>query len=186
MKSKSNRPDAVIGIDPDVTKSGVAFLEVSTRKLEVSALDFASLLDYLQSVRRESATAGLRVVVAVEAGWLNTAHWHVGDGDSRRTAAAKGNAAGRNHETGRKIVELCRHYGLEVVEQRPLKKMWSGRDGKITHEELAAFTGLMGRTNQEGRDAALIAWIYAGLPVKITKIRGSENWNDGMLNNIIF
>ena len=29
-------------------------------------------------------------------------------------------------------------------------------------EELAAFTGITGRTNQEGRDAALLAWTWAG------------------------
>jgi hypothetical protein len=49
--------------------------------------------------------------------------------------------------------------------------IWNGKDGKITHEELAAFTGLKGRTNQEERDAALIAWNYAGFPLtkKTTK-----------------
>ncbi|MDR0575631.1 MAG: hypothetical protein LBG96_16690 [Tannerella sp.] len=162
--------DVVIAIDPDVDKSGVAFLEVATKTLEVSALTFANLLDYLQFVKRESVTASSqRFVVVVEAGWLNSAHWHVRDGDSRRIAAAKGNSAGRNHEVGRKILELCRHYGLDTVEQRPLKKMWNGRDGKITHEELASFTGLMGATNQEQRDAALLAWVYAGLPVRIAK-----------------
>ena len=161
--------DVIIAIDPDVTKSGVALLEVSARKLEVSALSFALLLDYLQLVKQQSGASGQRAVVVVEAGWLLHAHWHVRESDNRRITAAKGNAAGRNHETGRKIVELCRHYGLDVVEQRPLKKIWSGKDGKITHEELASFTGLMGKTNQEQRDAALLAWIYAGLPVKITK-----------------
>jgi hypothetical protein len=48
--------------------------------------------------------------------------------------------------------------------------MWHGRDGKITQEEIAAFTGIDGRHNQEERDAALLAWIYAGLPIKAKKI----------------
>jgi hypothetical protein len=56
----------------------------------------------------------------------------------------------------------------EVVEEvKPLKKCWKGRDGKITHEELARFTGLMGHTNQDGRDAALLAWVRAGLPIRL-------------------
>jgi hypothetical protein len=52
---------------------------------------------------------------------------------------------------------------------KPLKKNWKGKDGKITHKELALFTGLTGRTNQEARDAGLIAWIFAGLPIRIQK-----------------
>jgi hypothetical protein len=65
------------------------------------------------------------------------------------------------------IVEMCKHYGIEAVEQRPLQKHWRGKDGKITHEELASFTGIMGKTNQEGRDAALLAWVCAGLPIRL-------------------
>ncbi|MDR1339587.1 MAG: hypothetical protein LBK58_06010 [Prevotellaceae bacterium] len=38
---------------------------------------------------------------------------------------------------------------------------------QITHKELAAFTGITGRNNQEERDAALIAWVWAGLEVKV-------------------
>ena len=75
---------------------------------------------------------------------------------------------GANHETGRKIVEMCRHYGIKVLEHAPLVKCWKGRDGKITHEELVAFTGLMGgRTNQDARDAALLAWVFANLPIRV-------------------
>lgn len=101
------------------------------------------------------------------AGWKNKAHWHVGKGGSAARSAAIGNHTGRNHEVGRKIVEMCRHYGIEVVEQPPLRKIWKGKDGKITHEELQIFTGITGKTNQEARDAALLAWEYAGLPIKI-------------------
>ena len=157
----------IIGIDPDVEKSGVAFLEVSTRKLEASSLSFPDLLDYLQFVKKKRDEAGETVVVVVEASWLISHHWQTKVGDNRRVVAAKGNSAGRNHEVGRKIVEMCEHYGLEVIEQRPLKKCWKGRDGKITHEELTYFTGIMGRTNQEMRDACLLAWNQAGLPIRV-------------------
>ena len=159
--------DVVIGIDPDVDESGVAFLIVESRILEVYRLTFAYLLDYLQEIGDVLMREGKNFVVVVEAGWLNKAHWHVGKGGSAARTAAIGNHTGRNHEVGRKIVEMCRHYGIEVVEQPPLRKMWKGRDGKITHEELQIFTGITGKTNQETRDAALIAWEYAGLPIKI-------------------
>ena len=126
-------------------------------------------LDYLREAGEVLTERGKSFVVVVEAGWLNKAHWHVGKGGSAARSAAIGNHTGRNHEVGRKIVEMCRHYGIEVVEQPPLRKMWKGRDGKITHEELQHLAIITGKTNQETRDAALIAWEYAGLPIQIKK-----------------
>ena len=161
--------DVVIGIDPDVDKSGVAFLETDLWMLETTCLTFADLLDYLRTERDKAKENGKFLVVVVEAGWLNKAHWHIGKGGSAVRAAAIGNHTGRNHEVGRKIVEMCRHYGIEVVEQPPLRKMWKGRDGKITNEELQHLAIITDKTNQEARDAALIAWEYAGLPIRIKK-----------------
>ena len=167
------RPDAVkivIGIDPDVDKSGVAFLECSTRKLEITTLSFPDLLDYLQWVKKQAGTNPQSVRVIIEAGWLNQSNWHLTARDTRAACAAKGNHAGRNHETGRKIAEMCDHWQIpyELVKPLALKvrgfHLWKGKDGKITQEELAAFTGIRGRTNQEGRDAALLAWTWAGFP----------------------
>ena len=42
----------VIAIDPDKEKSGVAFLKVKTRQLEVTNLSFPLLLEYLQQIGR--------------------------------------------------------------------------------------------------------------------------------------
>ncbi len=164
----------IIGIDPDVTKSGVAFLEVESTKMEATSLSFPDLLDYLQFVKKKRDETGETVVVVVEASWLISHHWQTKTGDNRRVVAAKGNSAGRNHEVGRKIVEMCEHYGLEVIEQQPLKKCWKGREGKITAGELRYFTGLEGRTNQEARDAALLAWNQAGLPIRVKAV-GSKS-----------
>lgn len=167
--------DVVIGIDPDVEKSGCAYLEVATRRLEISTLTFPDLLDYLRYVQRQTEVAQKNFRVIIEAGWLNKAHWHLAPKDTKTVAAAKGNSAGRNHETGRKIAEMCKHWQMpyELVKPLALKvggvNLWQGKDGKITQEELSAFTGITGRTNQEGRDAALIAWEWAGLPVKVVR-----------------
>lgn len=159
--------DVIIGIDPDVDKNGVGFLEVRTRKLEAAALTFPDLLDYLADVRKKATENDKTVVVVVEASWRDTTNWHTTRWESRRVSTSKGYDVGRNHETGHKIVEMCRHYGLDVIEHHPLKKGWRGRDGKITMEELSYFTGITGRTNQEMRDAALLAWCFADLPVRI-------------------
>lgn len=159
--------DNIIAIDPDVEKSGVAYLIMNTKRLSLQSLSFPLLLDYLQGAKRELDKRNESLIVVIEAGWLIQSNWHLKRNDNKHVASAKGNSAGRNHETGRKIVEMCKHYGIEVLPILPLKKCWKGKDGKITQEELAYFTGITGRTNQDARDAALIAWNYAGLPIRV-------------------
>ena len=161
------KPQNIIAIDPDVDKSGVAFLKCSTKQLELSTLSFPNLLDYLRFVKRQAEVTGETYKVLIEAGWLNKTNWHLTKNDTRAVCAAKGNHAGRNQETGRKIEEMCKHWEMPCELVKPLRKCWKGADRKITHDELAKFTGIKGRTNQEMRDAALISWIYAGFPVKI-------------------
>ncbi|KAF5072859.1 hypothetical protein DSECCO2_197470 [anaerobic digester metagenome] len=172
----------IIGIDPDVDKSGVAFLHVPTRKLEATSLSFPDLLDYLQTAKTKSELSGESVIVVVEASWLISHHWQTKKGDNQRVTAMKGNSAGRNHEVGRKIVEMCEHYGLEVIEQRPLRKCWKGRDGKITADELNYILINGGslpikRSNQEERDAVLLAWNHAGLPIRVKPLVSKPKLN---------
>lgn len=163
----NKRPDIIVGIDPDVDRSGVAELHVGTRRLEVCTLAFPALMDYLRDMARRAEERGEYILVAVEAGWLNASNWHAGNVRSLAAAAKAGQNTGRNHETGRKIAEMARHYGLETLDVKPLRKCWRGKEGKITQEELERITGnLPRRTNQEGRDAALLAWHAAGLPVR--------------------
>lgn len=167
MKMQRRKMDIIIAIDPDVEKNGVAYLNCENKNLEISTLSFPELLDYLRYVQRRAETTQKHLVVVVEAGYMNKGNWHLNPKDTKAAAAAKGNHAGRNHETARKIVEMCKHWQMEVKEVKPLEKCWKGKDRKITHEELARFTGVMGRTNQEGRDAALLAWVYAGFSIRL-------------------
>lgn len=171
QKQQTKNADVIIGIDPDVDKNGVAFLERTSRKLEITTLGFADTLDYLCFVKRKSETAEKTFVVVIEAGWLNQGNWHYRYSDSKAKAAELGRATGRNHQTGMLLAEMCEHLKIPFVLQKPLKKIWKGKDRKITAEELKAFTGVVGRTNQEGRDAALLAWEYAGLPIKMRPIQ---------------
>ena len=170
MKSKY---DFIVAIDPDVDKSGFAILDVRQEAFaELSALSFPHLLDRLISLKSLTGT----IKIYVEAGWLNESNWHLSKSESKYRAAAKGNSVGRNHETGRKIVEMAKHYGYEVEEIVPLSKtfkigrnrynMWNGKDGKITHEEFCRYTGYNGTTNGESRDAGLIAWQCANISQK--------------------
>ena len=61
----------VIAIDPDKEKSGVAFLKVKTRQLEVTNLSFPLLLEYLQHAKAKRDETGESLIVVVEAGWMN-------------------------------------------------------------------------------------------------------------------
>jgi hypothetical protein len=178
MKMKTNKPDIIIAIDPDTDKIGFAALKTAERKLETSSMTYVKLIRYLGDIWAEvlhhntmvdlgMTEKPINIVVIVEAGWLNASNWHITKSDNQRLSSKKGYDVGRNHEVGRKIIEMARDYfGFEVIEQKPLRKMWRGKDGKITHDELAYFTGIAGRTSQDCRDAALLAWYYAGFPIK--------------------
>ena len=160
--------DYIIGIDPDVDKSGVAFLDVSNKSFTmVSNESFPMLLIYVQETFKRTTALGKSLLVIVEAGWMAQGNWHLSFKETKQRAASKGYDVGRNHETGRKIVECLKCYGVEVLEHYPLRKCWKGKDGKITHDELAYFTGITGRTNQDARDAALLAWNFAKLPIRV-------------------
>lgn len=153
--------DILIGIDPDVTKSGVAFLNRSSKALEMSSLSFPELLDYLKFVQNQSKKTDTPFKVVIEAGWLNKAHWHIRNSDNPRVASMKGNHTGRNHEVGRKIAEMCKHWQIPYELMKPLPKRWKGKDRKITHEEfnnelMRLKMPILPRSNQEERDACLL------------------------------
>ena len=170
-----NKLTKIIAIDPDTAKSGVATLEVSTRKLTITTLEFPRLIEHIRCEHELSIVNNQTLIVVVEAGWLNTKSNFHGQTGVRAQKIAKN--VGSNHQTGKHIIEMCEWIGVDVVLQKPLNKGWKGRNGKITHEELAYFTGITGRTSEEGRDAGLIAWNYAGLPIKV-KSYGKENRNN--------
>ena len=173
--------DVVIGIDPDVERSGLAILGQYDMKLTVNSHPFPELLEIVRSVAFEGAELGHATVVYVEAGWRNKSNWHLSPKDTRASAAKKGEHVGRNQETGRKIVEMLRHYGIQVMEQSPLRKCWQGKDGKITHEELKRLCQMSGiefnspRSNQEERDSALLAITCSGLPIKYKVVESNFN-----------
>ena len=160
----------IIGIDPDVDQSGIGRLDVAERKCTVTHLPFPLLIDYIKDVAQVARMKKVSLVVYVEASWLISHNWHIGWKDNKAVAAKKGQEVGRMHETGRKIVEMLEHYGIDVREQHPLKKCWQGKDGKITHNEITQVCKWdRKRSNQEERDAMLLAWYASGLPIRITR-----------------
>lgn len=144
-----------IGIDPDTDRSGVAIF--SNNVMQCAALAFADMVGLILQMHKEAEQKGDDVIVVVEAGWLNKSNWHITYKDNAWLAAAKGIAVGRNQQVGKCLVELLKAEKVQVVEQKPLRKVW--RKGKISHAELSKLVRLnQKRTNQEMRDAALLAY----------------------------
>lgn len=153
----------VIGIDPDSDRSGYGVVNVETGEVvDAGACDFPTLFDVMDVWRR-----GEKVSVYIEGGWLNNGNWHLLGRMTVARAAAIGRSVGRNHQTGMLIEQMARRQGYDVRVVKPLRKCWRGKDGKITAKELQSVTSYAKRCNQDARDAVLLAWVYAGLPVRV-------------------
>lgn len=147
----------IIAIDPDIERSGYATMD-GRNLIEAGSLPFHALCEYIH------AHAEDKPLVVVEAGWLNASIWHNAYSQGARVTARISRNTGANQQVGKLIIEMAQHYGIDTLEQKPLRKRWSGKDGKITQEEL---NGLLKsyrittpdklRTNQDCRDAILIA-----------------------------
>lgn len=153
--------EVIIGIDPDIEKNGVAVLYTKTQEISVHSLLLGQLLSYIDILKNKYNNTSIRV--CVEAGWKNKGNYHLTHYDTKKSAAKKGVDQGRNHQRGIDIIEILRYNNLTVDEVRPLQLIW--KKGKISHEEITRYLPIVKKkTNQEERDAALIAWVAADLP----------------------
>lgn len=160
--------DYIIGVDPDTIKSGIAILNTHTKEISFNTLTFPALIGEMILFQAQSEFNKETFIVLVEAGWLIKSNWHTNKHQSHSVAASIGNKTGRNHETGRKLIEMFKHNDIQVEEVKPLVKGWNGPSGKITHDEISYFiTPFPKRSNQEERDAVLLCWNYASLPIRI-------------------
>ncbi|MDO6737075.1 hypothetical protein [Wenyingzhuangia sp. 2_MG-2023] len=129
----------IAGIDPDVDKSGLATIE--SKEVKLMNLTFFELFDFLKENRP--------LLVVIEGGWLNKGNWHKDEDGTAAVNAAIGNNTGRNHETGRKIVEMLIY--LEIPH-----KVTKPTTSKVNARLFKMITGIKIRTNQEQRDAYML------------------------------
>lgn len=156
----------IVAIDPDATRSGVVILHPKSKTIIACKSMCFSKLFYLLSVLFLKKLSKLTVVI--EGGWLNQSNWHLTSCSSFVQAASIGRKVGMNHQTGILLAEIAEeHFKFKVKVVKPLQKAWKGQNGKITHSEISKFIDLGGRSNQDERDAALLAWTYANLPIKL-------------------
>ena len=161
--------DFFLGIDPDVTASGFALLDKQQRAFEfVDALTFPDAIKFLDALAAQERAP--QVCIVIEDSDIST-NWHYNPRDTKAVCAAKGRSVGLCHATARHLYEYAQSVGLHIENVRPLRKCWAGRDGKLTQAEAEYFMrGLPKRCNQECRDSALLAWVVAGLPVRVKPI----------------
>lgn len=134
----------IIGIDPDLEKSGVAVLKDGS--LRLGNMRFYDLTQYFE-VNKDQIKK-----VVIEAGWLNKkSNLHGRYGQSKRAGERIAKNVGENHATGKLLVEMAESLGLAVVLVKPTKS-------KKNSEEFNRITGWQGRTNQEQRDAGMLIW----------------------------
>lgn len=133
----------LIGIDPDVDKSGVAFK--NGKLFELSNLTFFQLFNFLSFYKEREE----KPVVYIECGYLNASNWHKKVNASASVNSKIGERTGANFETAKKIVEMCEYLGLEYVKVKPTRS-------KVNADFFKQVTGFTQRTNQEQRDAYML------------------------------
>lgn len=169
--------EMIIAIDPDNNESGMGIVYTETKTISSCKLPFPKLIEYLRETIRMKPRGYFKVII--EGGWLNESNWHVKQAsryarDKEARAAKIGRSTGMNAQTGILIQEYCDYLGIDCSVVKPLKKCWRGQEGKISQEEMKAFIPNLPRMNQDQRDALLLAWVYAGLPIKVNAMVGKK------------
>lgn len=154
----------IIGVDPDIELSGFSLLNVETKAINLERMGFPELLERLD---QNKTLFGKSLLVVVEAGWLNRGNWHLSRAVNFASAARTGEKVGANHQVGKLIIEYCKYHEIDVIGHKPLPTIWSSANGKITRKEFAYITGYDKQSNTEERDAGMLAWYVAKLPIRI-------------------
>lgn len=134
----------IIGIDPDLEKSGIACLHEEAKRIEMTTLNFVDVIRFVRM------NAPVIKTVYLEAGWLNQkSSWH--SAQNKSVAARIGKNVGQNHATGILMEQCIKAEGVKVVCVKPTKT-------KLDAEQFKKLTKIETRTNQEMRDAAMLVF----------------------------
>lgn len=135
----------IIGIDPDLEKSGVAVLsgQIHLRLMNLNFVELKNLFEQNLPLIKKAV---------VEAGWLNEkSNFHTHPKQSKAAGERIAKNVGENHATGKLIVQLIESMGVPVVLIKPTRT-------KLNAVDFNRITGWTGRSNQEQRDAAMLIW----------------------------
>ncbi|HYN54385.1 MAG TPA: hypothetical protein VES38_06745 [Methylotenera sp.] len=134
----------IIGIDPDIDKSGIACLHVDTKRIEMSCLTFVDIMKFIRM------NQPIIKCVYIEAGWFNKkSSYHFAE--SLKVAACIGKKVGQNHAAGQLLTQCIEAEQIKVVLVKPTKS-------KLNAEQFKKLTKIQTRTNQEMRDSAMLVF----------------------------
>jgi hypothetical protein len=140
-----------IGVDPDIEKSGYAYWGPESRYLSVSTWPFFDLLDTILSHWKVFNQSEDKMIVHLEAGWLNKPS-NFRRSISKRVDDRISNKTGQNHAVG-KLVERF------LIRNRIPYKLIIPRSAKWDAATYKRITGdTKTRTNSEMRDAAKLVY----------------------------
>lgn len=140
----------VVGIDPDLVKSGVALVREG-EILSLQALSFPQLLKFAADVDL-AVPKPLFVVEDVE---IDKTTYRRAKTNAR-THAAIAQKVGQVKGVARVLVECLNDMGADVLQVKPLQGP-AKRQAKGDADYFNRITGWEGRSNQDTRDAALLA-----------------------------
>jgi len=144
-----SKPKILIGIDPDTEKNGVA-MKVNKQFLLYN-FDFFTLYQVLKELKESEQITDTEIKVYVECGFLNKGNRHFKEQESMQFNGKISERVGANHETAKKICEMCESLKLDYEQVRPTKS-------KINSIKFKEITGYEKRSNQEQRDALMLIW----------------------------
>lgn len=134
----------IVGIDPDLEKSGVAVIEHGVQGIRVKTAPFHEIVTHLTSVKEHVKA------VYIEAGWLNRrSNWHKASTTSKACKIAKN--VGENHAAGKLLAKSLESVGIKVILVRP-------SNTKLKAEQFQRLTNIKARLNQDQRDAVMLIW----------------------------
>ena len=162
MDNPTQKKSLLIGIDPDTEASGWAVVNLNDRTIHLDTMPFLSVLDQLNffetlcSLHEHRGEKECAYRFVLEDIWSTAHNWHASPKDNHRVVAKKGYHLGRCAMVGEllrdaiqakefhsEILEVCRRHNLTLPKSK------------------------LARTNQEERDALLLAIHHLATPTKL-------------------
>ena len=147
--------EQIIAIDPDIEKNGICV--ILNNRVELFTFNFNTLVFvFFKNIKAQmDSNPALKTKLFIEAGFLNKVYFN------------PNRNIGENHAASKLIIEAAKFYDLDPISCLPVRSTnYRDRGKKITHPQFCRMlekNNLICNvevTNQEIRDAALIAVTY--------------------------
>ncbi|MBN2776808.1 MAG: hypothetical protein JXR36_04155 [Bacteroidales bacterium] len=149
------KKDIYIGIDPDISKSGVAIYNAENGEMYLKTMDFFNLMNYI-------LVNSKNIIVCIESGYLNRkVNFH--RNSSKHVAEKIAMATGVNHAVGILLYQLCEKNNIDVIRYVPKKGQ-----AKMSADDMSNIVGTKIKSNPETRDA--FRALFYSLPIKVKTI----------------